>query len=121
MKITFDSNVWQIVVSPDRYPEDQAISSFKEINSHIRSGHLLGFLAEPIFTLEAIKKVDRRDFFQKFSPPFTFQENIQTNGVNLSISIESDQSSHPGNNTYLGLAEEPTSIARQLIPTTISC
>jgi hypothetical protein len=101
MKITFDSNVWQIVVSPDRYPEDQAISSFKEINSHIRSGHLLGFLAEPIFTLEAIKKVDRRDFFQKFSPPFTFQENIQANIVNLSMSIESDQSSHPGNNTYL--------------------
>lgn len=102
MKITFDSNVWQIVVSPNQYPDDQAISSFQEINAQIRSGYLLGFLAEPVFTLEAIKKVDRREFFLKYSPPIKFQENIQEGGVaNLSISIESDKASHPGNNTYL--------------------
>jgi hypothetical protein len=101
MNITFDSNVWQIVVSPDQYAEDQAISSFQEINSYLRSGHLFGFLAEPVFTLEAIKKVDRREFFLKFNPPVKFQENIQGDVANLSISIESDKASHPGNNTYL--------------------
>jgi hypothetical protein len=101
MRITFDSNVWQIAVSPDQYPNDKAISSFQEINSHIRSGHLFGFLAEPVFTLEAIKKVDRREFFLKFSPPIKFQENIQGDVANLSITIEPDKTSHPGNNNYL--------------------
>lgn len=101
MNITFDSNVWQNVVLPDQYLEDPAISSFHKINSHIRSGHLFGFLAETVFTLEAIKKVDRREFFHKYNPPLRFQENINGNVAHLSISIESDKDSHPGNNTYL--------------------
>lgn len=101
MKITFDSNVWRIVVSPGTFPKEQALSSFQTINNYIRSGSLLGFLAEPVFTLEAIKKVDRRKFFQDYNPPFSFQEHIQDGVAKLSISIESDQDSHPGNNNYL--------------------
>ena len=56
-------------------------------------------MAETVFTLEAVKKVDRRKFIKDYNPLFTFQEN----SIGLTINIAPDKTSHPGNNTYLSL------------------
>jgi hypothetical protein len=53
-RVTFDSNVWQAVIFPDNYSSDSSFSSFEKINQYVRQGIILGFLGEPIFTLEAI-------------------------------------------------------------------
>ncbi len=75
--ITFDSNVFPKVVNPDKHPNEQSILSFKRINSSIRNGYAKGFLAETIFTLDAINKKNRLQFFKEFSPNFSSKESIQ--------------------------------------------
>ncbi|MEH2409003.1 hypothetical protein [Nostoc sp.] len=102
VNITFDSNVWPIVVSPnrDKFGNEQALPSFQTINLSIRNGYAKGFLAETVFTLEAVKRVDRRKFIQDYNPPFIVEEYIQGNNIGLGINIAPDKTSHPGNNTY---------------------
>ncbi|MGM3306811.1 hypothetical protein ACSQ6I_12725 [Anabaena sp. WFMT] len=99
--ITFDSNVFPKVVNPDKYPNEESVLSFKRINSSIRNGYAKGFLAETIFTLDAINKKNRLQFFKEFSPNFSSKESIQNNSRRLSISMNPDTTSHPGNNQYL--------------------
>lgn len=103
VQITFDSNVFPIVVNPERYPNEQSLASFQKINLSIKSGNAKGFLAETVFTLEAIKKVDRPEFFNKYSPKIIFQENFVDDGMTMNINVAPDNTSHPGNNDYLAL------------------
>ena len=43
MNVTFDSNVWRIVASPQTFPEEQSLSDFNTIIDSIRNGLLLGW------------------------------------------------------------------------------
>jgi len=79
-RVTFDSNVWRIVVRPDDSPAEPFLPSFRAIHQAIKNGAASGYLCESIFTLEAIKRKDRQVYF-----------------ANHRSKTESDVTSHSGN------------------------
>jgi hypothetical protein len=102
MKITFDSNIWRKVASPDKFPKEPSIRDFRLIKEAIGQEKITPFLCETIFTLEAIQRKDRKDFFSDYSPKFNTKVQESENGmIELSFSMEPDPSAHPGNNPYL--------------------
>jgi len=88
MKIIFDSNVWQIVTLPTDFPNEPLLADFIKINQAIIDKKIEPFLSETIFTIEAIRKVERQDFFSSTSPKITTKEEITNDGhISLSFSI----------------------------------
>jgi len=92
-RITLDTNIWpSILVS----------QQFSSVREAIRKRTLLACVPETIFTLEAIKKTDRKGFFANYKPIVSHEETVMSNGaVKISISIGPDKSIHPGNNNKL--------------------
>lgn len=102
MKITFDSNVWRIISSPEKFPNETSIEAFKKIRKAIDENKITAFLCETVFTLEAIKKKDRKDFFSDYKSKINSSVSENDNGeLKLSFSIGPDKTAHPGNNSYL--------------------
>jgi len=102
MKITFDSNVWRIISSPDKFPNEPSIEDFKAIRKAIDDKKIIPFLCETVFTLEAIKRKDRKEFFSDYKAKISSSVKDEGNGkLNLSFSIGPDKTAHPGNNSYL--------------------
>ena len=102
MKITFDSNIWRKVASPDKFPKEPSISDFRVINEAIGQKKIIPFLCETIFTLEAIQRKDRKNFFSDYRPKFNTNVQESENGmIELLFSMGPDPSAHPGNNPYL--------------------
>lgn len=88
MKIFFDSNVWQIVTIPSGFPNEPLIEDFIKINHAIIDKKIEPFLSETIFTIEAIRKVERQDFFSSTSAKITTKEKATSNrGISLSFTI----------------------------------
>lgn len=88
MKIIFDSNVWQIVTLPSDFPNEPQIADFIRINQAILDKKIEPFLSETIFTIEAIKKVERQDFFSSTTAKVTTKEKATDNGgISLSLTI----------------------------------
>lgn len=63
MKVMFDSNIWQQITIPNDYPNDKCLSDFKKINQAISDKKIDGYISEVIFTIEAIPKRERQEFF----------------------------------------------------------
>ncbi|MBD2159084.1 hypothetical protein H6F46_00090 [Limnothrix sp. FACHB-1083] len=104
MLITFDSNVWQQVVSPEKSPEDPQLNLYNKIHSLIRSGSLKGRLSETIFTYEAIKRKDRPYFLSQVKLGLELLSEIEDEEtITFSFLIFSDPSAHIRNNEYLRL------------------
>lgn len=81
LKVTFDSNVWEDVVFPDRVlgrPErhQQAL----QVREAIECRKLIGFFAETWATLEGIEKCARADFFGSQSIEPRVIEIVQSDG-----------------------------------------
>ena len=88
MKIIFDSNVWQIVALPLDFPNEPLIADFVKINQAIIDKKIEPFLSETIFTIEAIRKVERQDFFSSTSAKITTKESATDDGgISLSFTI----------------------------------
>jgi len=89
MKVIFDSNVWQIIAIPNdpQYVNEPLLSEFKKIRQAIIEGKIEAYLSETIFTLEAIKKVERQDFFSSRKPKIDFKEKVVGNTINTGITI----------------------------------
>lgn len=102
MKITFDSNVWRIISSPDKFPNEPSIEAFKTIREAIDEKKIMPFLCETVFTLEAIKRKDRKGFFSNYKANINSSVEEGKNGeLKLSFSMGPDKTAHPGNNNYL--------------------
>jgi len=102
LKITFDSNVWRLVASPEVFPNDASRAAFQTIRAAIVSGKALALLAEPVFTLEAIKKADRRAFFAAYRLQVRVSERELPDGeARTSVSRGQNVARHPGNNPHL--------------------
>jgi len=102
MKITFDSNVWRIISSPDKFPNEPSIEAFKAIRKAIDEKKITPFLCETVFTLEAIKRKDRKEFFSDYKANISSSVEEGENGeLKLSLSMGPDKTAHPGNNSYL--------------------
>ena len=88
MKIIFDSNVWQIVTIPDDYPDEPSLSDFRKINQAIVDKKIDPYLSETIFTIEAIRKVERQNFFSSTKAKVDVKEKVeQNNSVSLNFTI----------------------------------
>jgi hypothetical protein len=97
MKIIFDSNVWQIITIPDDYPCEYSLSSFKKINKAITEKKIDPYLSETIFTIEAIKKVERQDFFSSTKVKIDVKENTQLDdsiAINFTVASNEDDAIH---------------------------
>lgn len=89
MKVIFDSNVWQIISIPEdpQYANEPLLNDFIKIRQAIVDGRIEAYLSETIFTLEAIKKVERQDFFSSRKLKIDFREKVEGNTVNTGIAI----------------------------------
>lgn len=102
LRVTFDSNVWRIVADPGKFPREPSRACFETINQALHTNQLLACLAETIFTLEGVKRTDRKEFFASYVPAFGFVPEILPDGqMSISMSIEPDPNHHPGNNRIL--------------------
>lgn len=101
-RVTFDSNVWRIISSPDKFPNEKSIDDFTKIRQAIIDGSIIACLSETVFTLEGIKKQDRKEFLSSYKPKINISEEDQKNGtIKISMSIGPNTQHHPGNNRYL--------------------
>ena len=86
-KVTFDSNVWRKVASPDKFANDPEIATHRGIRAACRIGHISGFISETTFTLEQIKKADRLKWLLE-SQKVTIEEACPApNVIQLTVSI----------------------------------
>jgi hypothetical protein len=88
MKIMFDSNVWQKVISPENYKEES--DCFEIINNSIVDKKITPYLSETIFTLESIRGKERREFFGDVEPKITIEKRACNGIVNVAITMSSN-------------------------------
>jgi hypothetical protein len=98
--VTFDSNVWLPVVNRVRFPTDSA-PSFDRIHRAICSGDVGGRMSETVFTLEAIRRTDRRKFFSQYRANITSSDSVMPDGtIHIRLCLGPDRSAHPGNDHF---------------------
>lgn len=96
-KVTFDSNVFQPIVRPDKFPNDGEVTALQAIHDALKAGKLVGFVAETQADLEAIKRNNRPAYFSGVKTDVNFTETDQPSGViKLSMSIGPKENAHPG-------------------------
>ncbi len=104
IKVTFDSNVWRIVSSPHQFPNEPSIACFQKIHEAVKADKVAAYIAEVIFTLEALKRDNRQTFMKSYEAKIDgiIDATPRQDGmIGLSITIESDVNAHPGNNPLL--------------------
>lgn len=102
MIVTFDSNVWRKVASPDNFPKDPLNSDYRIIRKAIDEKMIIAFLSETIFTLEAINKKDRKQFFKDYKADFKTEITEGDDGsIKMSFTIGPNENAHPGLNDFL--------------------
>lgn len=102
MKVTFDSNVWRIVATPQNFPKNPDIGDYRIIRKAIDEGEIQAFLSETIFTLEAIKRKDRKQFFKDYKADFNTEIKDNPDGtISMTFQIGPNHNAHPGNNEFL--------------------
>ena len=89
MKIIFDSNVWRIISIPndDDFKNENKLEDFKKIRKAIVDKKIEAYLSETVFTLEAIKKAERQDYFSSIKPKIEIKENSLGSKIGLNITI----------------------------------
>jgi hypothetical protein len=101
MKVTFDSNVWQLVVMPEENPSDADAANFLKIHQAILDGRITPFLSETIFTLEGLMRKERKKFLGDYRAKIKTTEQADDTRIKIGMSIGPDEDAHPGNHEYL--------------------
>ncbi len=97
MRVTFDSNVWEDVVCPERCAanrkcHEQALL----VRKSLEAGQVTGFFCEAWTTLEAVMKKDRPDFLAKQAIELRLVETIQSDGTtDMAVFMGPNQSCRP--------------------------
>ncbi len=87
MKVMFDSNIWQNVVCPDDYTSDPQYDALCKIHQLIEEGKIEAFLSETMFTLENIKKTDRKAKMGSMKPSIKTTVTEISGGAKMRITI----------------------------------
>jgi len=96
-KITFDTQVWNRMVFPERYSDRPNYAALVKIHNAIRSGQVRGFLSESFGTIESIKREDRARFHLQDVPKVEVTHKSHGPGLHcLTIDIQARHSLHPG-------------------------
>lgn len=102
MKITFDSNVWRIISTPEQFPNEPSINDFKSIRTAIETGKIEPYISETVFTIEAIKRVERKTVIGNKKAKIETQEVTQDNGfVGMTFSMGPSRGLNFDNNPIL--------------------
>jgi hypothetical protein len=97
MRVTFDTNVWNRMVFPDRYKDRPNYLALVKLKDAIQSGRVRGFISEGFGTAESIKKQDRALFHVQNVPNVKVTNKSYGPGLHcLSIEIEARHDLHPG-------------------------
>ncbi|MBV8899660.1 MAG: hypothetical protein JOY92_06060, partial [Verrucomicrobia bacterium] len=89
MKVTFDSNVWEKLVSEP--------SSYPSIKEKILGRSISPYLCEISVSLESIQKSARQRFFLDYSPTFDITGNSRPGGtIDIKVQVGPNNESHPG-------------------------
>ena len=96
MRVTFDSNVYRLVVDPNQFQKDPRQTDFQAVHAALISGRFTGLLSETAATLEGIQKAQRGPYFSNMTPKIDVQEEVQPNGgIKFSISTKPNDGLHP--------------------------
>lgn len=102
IRVTFDSNVWRPIVSPEIFPKNPTIAAYETIRRSIKKHHVLAFLAETVFTLEALKNTDRKTFFGAYRGQKKISVDEAADGsIRIGFTIGTHPTSLVKNNLYL--------------------
>lgn len=96
MRVTFDTNVWNRMVFPERWLDSTNYDSLVRIKDAIQSGHVRGFISEGFATVEAISKRNRAKFYAQNIPAVEVTPKVQGGSISMSIEIKANHSQHPG-------------------------
>jgi hypothetical protein len=97
MRVTFDTNVWNRMVFPERWLNRPNYDSLVKIKNAIRSGQVRGFISEGFATVESIRKRDRASFHVQSVPMVVVTPKVQSGGaISMAIEIKANHSQHPG-------------------------
>jgi hypothetical protein len=97
MQVTFDTNVWNRMVFPERHVNSANYLSLVKIKNAIRSGHLRGFISEGFGIVEAVKRADRAKFHAQNVPNVEVTNKNYGHGLHgMTIEVRANHSLHPG-------------------------
>ncbi len=97
MRVTFDTNVWNRMVFPERHVNSLNYHSLVAIKTAIRCGRLRGFISEGFGTVEAVKKRNRAKFHAQNVPKVEVTSKSYGYSLHcMSIEIEANHGVHPG-------------------------
>lgn len=96
-KVTFDSNVFQPIVRPDKFPADKEAVALEAIHAALRAGTITGLIAETMVDLEAIRRADRAAYFSGgLANTKSSVIALPGGGIKMSISLGPKPNAHPG-------------------------
>lgn len=97
MNVTFDSNVFQHVVRPDKFPRDKDVAHIRAIHEALKAGTVKGFVAETMADLEAIKRTERVAYFSGAKSSAKIEETELPGGkIKIGITVGAKPAAHPG-------------------------
>jgi hypothetical protein len=97
LRVTFDSNVWQMVVMPNLASKTDLFADFVAIHDALEAKQIQSFISETVGTLEAIRNVGRKAYFTSIKPKVNVQVVNATQGqALLKIDIGTTHDQHPG-------------------------
>lgn len=101
LRVTFDSNVWRKVASPERFQKDPSRQVYELLHCAVKEQRIIGLLPETIFNLETIQTKQRQQFFGNYRPSIESQVVSATDeGIHMRVKIGPDLNAHPGNSAY---------------------
>lgn len=99
MKVLFDTNTWQLVLEPGRFPKNENYSYAQKIHDAVKTGIIEPFICETVVTLEAIPKGQRSAYLEKRSRDvvkFHELESKDNRTISMRVEIGGDTEAHPG-------------------------
>ena len=95
IKITFDSNVWRIISSPEKFVNNPNIEIYQNIRTAYQKGKIIGYLSETTFTLEQIQRNERMAWLLNPHKISIKESSQASNNIHLNMTIGSNNNIAP--------------------------
>ena len=92
--VTFDSNLFQNIVFPDNYKDDESSEHYWSINKLIKEERIVACISETIFIYEVIAKNERKRKLAQSKPKTSCATQANGSIVSMQMSIGPGANSH---------------------------
>jgi hypothetical protein len=96
LRVTFDSNVWQMIVMPGLATRSELFADFTTIHEAVCANQVQGFVSETVGTLEAVRNAGRKAYFTSIKPNADVTVDVKDGQALLTINIGTNHEQHPG-------------------------